>query len=137
SFSPSPPVIGSANATPANPNTANGPVVQHTYSLVGPYNVQQIVITDKGCKDTLLPLPVLFINSGDPQAHLVSVSGNNYCAYDTVAIKNISTITTGSITRIEIFWDFASAPSVTETDDIPTFNKIYKHKYPEFNVPAS
>ncbi len=126
-----------ANATPANPNTANGPVVQHTYSLVGPYNVQQIVITDKGCKDTLLPLPVLFINSGDPQAHLVSVSGNNYCAYDTVAIKNISTITTGSITRIEIFWDFASAPSVTETDDIPTFNKIYKHKYPEFNVPAS
>ena len=126
-----------ANSTPSNPNTAAGSVVQHTYSLVGPYNVQQIVITDKGCRDTLLPLPVLFINSGDPQAHLVSVSGNNYCAYDTVAIKNISTITTGSITRIELFWDYAGAPAVSEIDETPFINKVYQHKFPEFNTPSS
>ncbi len=128
------------NSTIANPNTAistAGAAVRHRYIQVGPYPIQIIAITDKGCRDTILPLPILFINGGDPRADLISVAGNNYCSADTVLIQNRSTITSGSITKIEIFWDAVGEPTSSEVDDEPFSNKIYKHKYPVFNSPAS
>lgn len=128
------------NSTASNPNTAiaaGGSFVRHKYLQVGPYPIQLIAITDKGCRDTILPLPVLYINDGDPRAGLISVNGTNYCSADSVAVKNTSTITSGSITKLEIFWNSVGEPTVSEIDDFPSSGKIYKHKYTEFNSPVS
>jgi len=127
--------FGDATAGPGNPNTATGAgVVQHTYHAVGNYTVTLIAITDKGCRDTLPQ--ALQINSGDPVANFQFQNGSDICTQDTVILKNTSTITSGNITRLEIYWDNVNAASVFDADEEPLTNKLYKHKYPDVtNLP--
>jgi len=100
----------------------------HTYSAVGPYNVRLIAISNQGCRDTIIQ--ELVINGGNPVSDFLEVNPSTFCSNDSITIQNKSTITSGSITKVEIHWDNAAQPAVFERDDNPVFNKIYRHKYP-------
>ena len=101
---------------------------KHIYSAVGNYNVNLIVSTTNGCTDTLTQ--VLTVNGGNPIAAFLQLNSASYCSVDSVSIQNKSTIGSGNITKVEIYWDNTAQPSVFDSDDFPSFNKLYKHKYP-------
>jgi gliding motility-associated-like protein len=107
----------------------------HLYTLVGPYNVRHIVTSTLGCKDTVTN--IIFINGADPVANFSVTNAAALCANDSIAIVNLSTITQGSVTKLEIYWDVAGAPTVFQLDDFPAFNKVYRHLYPNFQTPAT
>ncbi|MDB5202782.1 MAG: hypothetical protein JWQ27_2191 [Ferruginibacter sp.] len=116
-------------------NTSTVQNATHTYPAVGTYNVQLIAFSNSGCTDTLTQQ--LTVNGGNPQANFVAVNGAGLCANDSVRIQNKSTIGTGVITKVEIYWDNAGQPAVFDLDDFPAFNKIYAHKYPDFQSPLT
>jgi gliding motility-associated-like protein len=105
---------------------------QHSYSAVGNYNVQLIASTSSGCTDTLTQQ--LTVNGGNPQAAFIQLNPTSSCSSDTVSIQNKSTIASGNITKLEIYWDNTGQPTIFETDEVPVFDKVYKHKYPLSNV---
>jgi gliding motility-associated-like protein len=119
--------FGDINATGANPNTSPVPNATHTYTAVGPYTVGLTVTTAAGCSDFVQH--TLVINGGNPVSNFI-VNSTASCAADTTIITNKSTISSGSITKLEIFWDFANNPTVFITDDDPLFDNTYKHGYP-------
>jgi gliding motility-associated-like protein len=125
--------FGDPASGPLNSSTIKNP--QHTYPAVGNFNVQLIVTSNGGCTDTLTQ--VLTVNGGNPVASFIPLSPPNFCANDSVAIQNKSTITSGNITRIEIYWDNLGNPTLFETDEVPLFNDIYRHKYPDFQTPLT
>ncbi len=106
----------------------------HLYTAVGIYNVRHIVTSTAGCKDTVTN--PISINGADPLANFSIASAATLCANDSVAITNLSTIAQGNITKVHIYWDAVGAPAVFEIDEFPIANKIYKHKYPNFQTPA-
>jgi gliding motility-associated-like protein len=119
--------FGDPNATPGNPNTSSAPNATHTYSAVGPYTVGLTVTTAAGCSDFVQH--TLVINGGNPVANF-TVNSTSSCAADTTVITNKSTIASGSITKLEIYWDLLNNPTVFTTDDDPVFNGTYRHGYP-------
>lgn len=116
-----------------NTSTVQNP--QHKYNAVGVYNVKLIVTAATGCIDSLT-LPIT-INGDIPVANFNGLNPASMCANDSIAIQDASTVNFGSITKVEIYWDNGGAPTVFETDDTPTPGKIYKHKYPNFQTPAT
>jgi gliding motility-associated-like protein len=118
--------FGDPGSGPNNSSTVQN--AQHTYSAVGNYNVRLVAITNSGCTDTLTQ--VLTVNGGNPQANFIQLNALGSCSRDSAAIQNKSTIASGVITKVEIYWDNTGQPTVFETDDFPVFDKIYKHKYP-------
>lgn len=97
----------------------------HLYTSTGIYQVTQIVTSALGCKDTIV-LPIT-INSADPVSNFTAA---NSCSSDSVDLRNLSTVGFGSVTRLDIYWDFAGAPLAFQTITSPAFNGIYRHKYP-------
>ncbi|MCP9753414.1 PKD domain-containing protein [Ferruginibacter sp. HRS2-29] len=124
-----------ANSTPGNPNTSTQKDGRHKYTAVGDYTVRLIAISNSGCRDTTES--ILTINGGNPVSNFIPVATNRYCGNDTIRIQNKSTIASGKITRLEIFWDDVAAPTVFEADETATPDSIFKHKYPEFQSPAT
>ncbi len=124
-----------ANSTGPNPNTSNLQNGRHHYTAVGSYTIRLIAISNNGCRDTTFR--TMFVNGGNPVADFLPAATNNYCSNDTIAILDKSTITQGSITKIEIVWDNVNAPAVIETNETPVFDSIYKHEYPEFLSPLT
>ncbi len=122
--------FGDPGSGAGNTSTVQNP--QHTYSAVGNYSVQLIAITSSGCTDTLTQL--LTVNGGNPQAAFIQLNPTSSCSSDSVAIQNKSTIASGNITKLEIYWDNGGRPAGFVTDDVPVFDKIYKHKYPTSNT---
>ena len=125
--------FGDPASGPLNTSTVQN--AQHDYNLIGNYDVKLIVITNNGCRDTITQ--ILTINSGDPMANFVQETPGLNCANDSVGIINQSTITSGTITKLEIIWDNVGAPTVINTDDFPTPGKIYRHKYADFQSPLT
>nr|HQU56619.1 PKD domain-containing protein [Chitinophagaceae bacterium] len=116
----------------ANASTLQNPV--HTYTATGSYNVQLVAISDKGCTDTLVQ--PLFINGSNPAANFNLLNPNTLCSSDTVTIEEASSVTPGTITKVEIYWDNVNQPAVFDVDDFPATGKAYKHKYPTTPVTA-
>lgn len=116
-------------------NTSTVQNAQHTYPAVGNYNVQLIVSSNNGCTDTLMQ--VLTVNGGNPVADFAAVTPPNFCGNDSITIQNKSTIGSGNITKVEIYWDNVNSPTLFDTDDFPVFNKLYRHKYPDFQTPLT
>ena len=77
-----------------------------------------------GMRDTIYQ--DIFINAADPVADFLVAVNNpaTLCANDTVAITNISTISQGSVTKLDIYWDVVGAPGVFQTVNVPVFNGI-------------
>jgi gliding motility-associated-like protein len=122
------PASGAANTSATKDGT-------HLYTLTGSYTVRHIVTSALGCKDTTFNN--IFINGADPVANFSVTNPTALCANDSVGIVNLSSIGQGSITKVEVYWDFIGAPTVIETDDFPAPNKVYKHKYPNFQIPLT
>ncbi len=116
-------------------NTSTGMNGSHLYTLVGPYNVTHVVTSTLGCKDTVMN--PIFINGANPVADFAVSNPATLCSNDSVAITNLSTIGQGSITKVEIYWDWIGAPATVFTDDFPAPNKVYRHKYPTFQAPLT
>ena len=116
-----------------NTSTLQNPT--HSYSFVGPYNVRLIVTTNTGCKDTIVQ--VLTVNGSFPISSFTVNSPAVLCANDSVGIINQSTVFPGVITQAEITWDLVNFPGAVQVDPNPFFGKVYKHLYPNFQVPAT
>ncbi len=107
----------------------------HLYTLVGTYTVRHIVTSSLGCKDTTYN--DITINGANPVSDFSVTNVTALCANDSVSIVNLSTINQGNITKVEIYWDFVGAPAVVQVDDFPAPNKVYRHKYPNFQTPLT
>jgi len=125
--------FGDPGSGPLNTSTLQNP--QHSYSATGSYNVQLIVTSNRGCKDTIVH--VLFVNGSFPVADFTVLNPTTLCANDSVSIAEASTVFPGTITRVEIYWDNVGQPAVFVTDNFPFTGKIYKHLYPNFQAPLT
>jgi gliding motility-associated-like protein len=124
--------FGDANATPANQNTSTQKNPKHKFVAVGNYNISLAVTSKDGCSSTITrPFTV---NGSNPIAGFTVLNSNNLCSNSAVQIKNISTVTPGNITKVEILWDALGAPSTIFTDDNPSFNKVYTNNYPLLSI---
>jgi gliding motility-associated-like protein len=117
----------------ANFSTLQNP--QHSYSATGPYNVQLIATSNRGCRDTINQ--VLFVNGSFPQADFNVQNPTTLCANDSVSIVEASTVFPGVITKVEIYWDNVGQPGVFYTDNNPFSGKVYRHLYPVFQAPLT
>jgi gliding motility-associated-like protein len=107
----------------------------HLYTLVGTYTVRHIVTSSLGCKDTTFN--DITINGANPVSDFSVTNVTALCANDSVSIINLSSINQGNITKVEIYWDFVGAPATVQVDDFPAPNKVYRHKYPNFQTPPT
>lgn len=125
--------FGNPGSGAQNTSTLQNP--QHSYSSLGPKTVTLIVVSNQGCRDTVVQ--TFTVNGDSPTSGFNIVNTNALCANDSVRISNTSTVNVGDITKIEIYWDNTGAPAVFELDDNPFPGKIYAHLYPDFQTPLT
>lgn len=114
-------------------STAKNPQVR--YNQFGNYDVTLKVTSSAGCIDSVRRS--FTVNGSVPDAAFVILPTNNNCSNRDVEIQNKSSVNFGSVTKVEIYWDNVGAPSIVEVDDTPSQDKIYRHKYPEFQSPLT
>ncbi|MEO6489454.1 MAG: PKD domain-containing protein [Ferruginibacter sp.] len=127
--------FGDINSTPPNPNTSILQDPPHSYTAIGTYNVQLIVTSLVGCKDTIAH--ELVINGSFPVANFTVINPGSLCANDSVRIVNTSTVFPGVITKTEVYWDNVGQPGVFETENNPVSGGTYSHLYPNFQSPLT
>ena len=115
------PASGAANFSTTRDGT-------HLYTAIGPYTVMHVATSANGCKDTTYN--DIFINAADPVSDFRVNNLATLCANDSVSLVNLSTISQGSVTKLEIYWDLLGAPATFDLVNVPLFNGVYKHKYP-------
>lgn len=118
------------NVTPAAPPVA----ITHTYAAGGTYTVILTAISGGGCtdKDTMQVTITNIPTAGDS-----ITNRNKLCSNTEVKLVNLSSITgTGSISKVEVFWDYPDLNNKT-TDNTPANGNTYTHQYPEFGNPAT
>lgn len=126
-----------AGNPPVNPgpsiltSTAQNPQVR--YNQFGNYEVTLKVTSSAGCIDSVRRS--FTVNGSVPDAAFLILQTNNNCSNREVEIQNKSSVDFGSVTKVEIYWDNVGSPTIVEVDDTPSPNKIYRHKYPEFQTP--
>jgi gliding motility-associated-like protein len=127
--------FGDPNAGSANPNTSTLKNPSHKYNVVGNYDILLQVTSKDGCSnDTTRKFTV---NGAVPRADFAVSGAGPLCSNQPVTLSDMSSVDFGSITRVEIYWDYASDPTVKTVDENPVAGKSYIHKYPEFGSPAS
>ncbi|MFY7838899.1 MAG: PKD domain-containing protein [Lacibacter sp.] len=127
--------FGDANAVPASSNTSTLALPSHSYKAVGIYPVKLTVTSKDGCiKDTVKNFTV---NGSQPVAKFKIDPAVNYCSNADLILQNQSTVNFGSITRIEVYWDYGNDASLMLVDSLPSAGKRYTHRYPAFANPAT
>ena len=126
--------FGDPNANGSNPNTSTLQNPTHHFTVAGTYTVQLVAITDKGCTDTIR---TPFTVNGIPSADFIVQSATSVCSNREISIKDASTVSSGSLIRTEIFWDYTNDPTIKLNDDTPVNGEVYTHTYPEFGTPAT
>lgn len=116
-------------------NTSLQTSPQHKYNAIGLYTAKLTLTSNSGCVDSLLQS--FTVNGDIPKANFIIPVAINLCAYDSIAIKDSSTVNFGNVTKVLIYWDNVNAPAVFETDDLPAFGKVYKHRYLNFQSPLT
>lgn len=114
-------------------STVKNPSVK--YNKSDNYQVSLTVTSKDGCAINLTK--AFTVNGSIPKSSFVIQKPSSLCSNDTVRIQNKSTVDFGIVTRIEIIWDFVGAPSLISVDDNPYLNKIYAHRYPDFQTPST
>lgn len=125
--------FGDPISGPANISTLQNP--QHSYTAVGVYQVELIITTNNGCRDTITQN--VSVNGSFPLANFNILNAAALCANDSVAISEASSVFPGVITKVIIYWDNSGAPASFDLDDYPYTGKIYKHLYPNFQAPLT
>jgi gliding motility-associated-like protein len=121
---------GTPAVTPG-PNITSSPAQnpQVKYNKSDNYLVSLKVTSAAGCVGiTTLGFTV---NGSIPKSVFEMVNAAPYCGTRAVQVKNLSTVDFGNVTKLEIYWDFANAPTIKEVIDIPVSGKIYPHSYPD------
>ncbi len=114
-------------------STAKNPQVKYARSEV--YQVSLTVTSKDGCVASLVQ--DFTVNGSIPKAAFDFANAAPYCGIKPVKLRNNSTVDFGGVTRLEIYWDFANAPTVKEVDENPVPGKIYPHAYPDPTAPKS
>gem|GEM_PF-4479868 len=86
--------------------SGSGKSVSNIFASAGNYNVVLLVITDKGCTDSVSKIVSIFASP------VVDFSAMDACLGDTVHFENNSTISQGTI--ISYMWDFGDNNSSIE-----------------------
>ncbi|CAN5517783.1 hypothetical protein BH10BAC2_BH10BAC2_41950 [soil metagenome] len=127
--------FGDANATAANPNTSAQKNPQHSYTSVGVYYVQLTVTSKDGCvSDTVKAFTV---NGALPLAKFTVDNAGSFCSNQDVIITDNSSVNFGSITKVEIYWDYQNDPANKITDEFPANGKKYSYRYADFGNSAA
>jgi gliding motility-associated-like protein len=128
--------FGDALATPpANPNTSTLKDPTHRYSAIGNYTATLTVTSNKGCVVT--KQKSFTVNGDIPVANFTIENTNGRCANQPIEIINTSTVNFGSLTRVEVYWNWPTAPLDSTVDEFPAFNEVYSHSYPDFQTPTT
>lgn len=124
---------GSPAITPGpniSSSTLKNPQVK--YNKSDNYTVSLRVTSKDGCVNTASQ--TFTVNGSVPKADFEVQMNNVLCDKVPVVILNKSTVDFGSVTKSEIYWDRINAPTQFQTDDNPTTNKTYPHKYTVTNA---
>lgn len=122
--------FGDPNATIARPNTSAAVNPAHFYSQAGTYTVTLTVTSNYNCPVTLSK--TFTINGSNPKAVLLPAN-SMVCSNRELILTNQSTVDPGSITKIEIYYEYGIDNSVMETFVNPTFGQVFRHTYPVFH----
>jgi len=107
----------------------------HKYQAAGPYSVTLKVTSGAGCaKDTVKTFTV---NGDNPIANFTIANAAQLCSNQPVVLTDASSVTPGSIIRVEVYWDYQNDPTIHTIDDTPSTGKQYNHSYPDFSTPPT
>lgn len=123
--------FGDQNSTASNPNTSAAQSPQHQFSSAGIYNISLTTTSSTGCSSAVTKP---FAVNGVPHADFILIDSAAICGNSPVRIQNNSTVSPGSITKIEILWDADTAPATVDTDNNPSAAKIYSHTFPALST---
>jgi gliding motility-associated-like protein len=112
-------------------STLQNPQVK--YNKSDNYKVSLTVTSKDGCAATLVK--DFTVNGSIPKAAFEFANTAPYCGTKLVKIQNNSTVDFGTVTRLEIYWDYGNNPTVKETDENPTPGKLYAHSYADPTAP--
>jgi gliding motility-associated-like protein len=127
--------FGDAASTAGNPNISADKNPRHQFSKTGVYDIALTVTSKDGCKaDTTRRFTV---NGAFPKADFEIKDPTVLCSNKDVVITDKSTVDFGSITRIEIYWNYQNDPADKTIDESPRQGKTYNHRYAEFGDPRS
>jgi gliding motility-associated-like protein len=115
-------------------STLKNPVIK--FNKADNYLLSLKVTTKDGCVDSIVNIPFT-VNGSIPKADFLSLPTNGLCSNQDVQIQDKSTVDFGAVTKVEIYWDNTNNPTVFDTDDLPVANKIYAHRYPNFQSPLT
>lgn len=114
-------------------STLKNPQIKYAKSDV--YKVSLTLTSKDGCVASLVQ--DFTVNGSIPKAAFDFANAAPYCGVKPVKLRNNSTVDFGGVTRLEIYWDFANAPTVKEVDENPVPGKIYPHSYPDPTAPKT
>jgi gliding motility-associated-like protein len=128
---------GAPAVTPGpSPVTSVSKTPSVKFNKAADYLLSLEVTSKDGCRDSVVAIPFT-VNGSIPKADFFVRSASVLCSNQDVELEDRSTVDFGNVTKVEIYWDNANAPSVVETDDQPAAGKVYKHRYPEFQSPLT
>ncbi len=127
--------FGDPNANVTRPNSSTLKNPTHKYTALGTYTAWVKVTSTHGCTDSTAK--TFIVNGSFPVADFVVQNAGGLCSNRNVSIQNKSTVSPGDITKMEVYWDFANNPTIKDVDQTPSFDKIYTHKYPDFQQPLT
>lgn len=107
-------------------------VPSHKYNSAGNYNVKLKVTSIYGCATELIKS--ITINAANPTANYRVLNSSNLCSNEAVKFKDLSTVSFGSITKLEWFYDYSSTSAgnkVVINNPLP--QSTYEFKYPYSN----
>ena len=106
----------------------------HKYSAAGPETVTLTVTSKDGCvADTAKTFTV---NSTQPVADFAVQTPDPLCSNKPILLLDESSVDTGSITKVEIYWDYLNDPTKKTVEDNPVKGETFTYQYPDFGTPA-
>lgn len=109
-------------------NISNQQNPLHTYTRGGAYNVKLTATSAAGCPVTITKEVLVY---DAPTTSFTVENINNLCSINPVKITDVSAINGyGSISLIEIYWDFARKPLQKLSFNNPASRTVYENLYP-------
>ena len=122
--------FGDPNANATYPNTGTGASISHKYTAARDYTMNLQVTSAAGCISNLTQ--TFTVNGATPKAGFSIIDESALCSNKEVSIQNLSEVDFGTVSKLEIYWDFLNSPNSFITDENPSLNKTYKYLYANF-----